>query len=564
MRGAFVVVVGALAVSSARGQESLPLNAVAAIKAATVLITTADGAERGSGGSGTGFVIRVEGQTAYIVTNNHVISPTRDRAGGRLLITVVLRCGAHGERKLPAEIVAAAPESDLAILKVTGVPDLPAPIDVLQETEPVETMPVYVFGFPFGQTLAAGRGNPSVVVGKGSVSSVRLDADGQVSVVLIDGALNPGNSGGPVVNAQGRLVGVAVAAIQGANIGFVIPRRELLAVLAGRPEALHLSPGVVRGGTVELAVDVPLLDPFDNLKKISLRYAPGAIGGVKPRQQGQEISWDPLPGGTTIELKIGNRRARGSLAIAVAAGKDVELTYQVRFENGGGQARFTKPGCYFLAVPQATGPDGFAAAIRPWGEFVDPDGDCKIKFNNGALSLEVPGTLHDLTTAMDKVNAPLILQQIEGDFIARVKVCGEFQPNGPATRAGGIPFNGAGLVLWLDADHFIRIERAAVRRDDGVGAYLLIERHDRNQPMVSDGGFIAEGNVCLKVERRGAQISAWYGTDGLQWVEAQPIKVPSWPARLKVGLDAISTSSQPFTVRFEEFAIRKPGSATPK
>ena len=210
----------------------------------------------------------------------------------RVSVTVVIRCGAKAERKLSAEIVAASPESDLAILKISGLPDFPAPIDILKETEPIETMPVYVFGFPFGQTLAAGRGNPSVVVGKGSVSSIRHDAEGRVSVVLIDGALNPGNSGGPVVDTQGRLVGIAVASIQGANIGFVIPRPHLLAMLVGRPEGLLVSAGKPRDGTVEVALDVPLLDPFDKLKKISFLYDLGDSRGVKPSQNGQEVSWD--------------------------------------------------------------------------------------------------------------------------------------------------------------------------------------------------------------------------------------------------------------------------------
>jgi regulation of enolase protein 1 (concanavalin A-like superfamily) len=557
MRGVLVVVVVAQAVISARGQEGLPQKTVVAVKEATVMIQTSAGAERGSGGTGSGFLIRVEGQTAYFATNNHVISPIRGHAGGRPSIMVVLRCGARGERKLPAEIVAASPESDLAILKVTGVPDLPAPIDVLKDTAPVETMPVYVFGFPFGQDLAAGRGNPSVVVGKGSVSSIRLDGDGRVSVVLIDGALNPGNSGGPVVDTQGRLVGIAVASIQGANIGFVIPRPHLLAMLAGRPEGMLVSAGAPRDGTVELALDVPLLDPFDKLYKISFLYDLGAIENVKPRQNGQEVSWGPLPGAKKIELKIGGRRARGSVAIPAASGKDVELTYQLRIEDGGGQAHFTKPGHYFLAVPQAAAPGGIAEAIRPWGDVIDPDGDCKIKFENSGLSLDVPGTLHDLTTQVDKINAPRIVQEIDGDFVARVKVCGEFLPTAPATRDGGVPFNGAGLLLWLDADHFIRIERAAVLQNEKIGAFLLIEQHERDQPMVSEYLYMDGGNVCLKVERRGDQFSAWWGADGLQWVETKPIKV-SWPARLKVGLAAINSSFQPLSVRFEEFAIRKP------
>ena len=193
MRVALVVVAVAQFVTLARGQESLPLKSVAAIKEATVMIITDGGADRNMGGSGTGFLIRVQGQTGFVATNNHVISHSDRAAGIRGSVTVVLRCGSRSERKVPAEVVAASPESDLAVLKIVGVPDFPAPIDVSKATEPVETTPVYIFGFPFGLTLAAGHGKPSVVVGKGSVSSVRSDAGGRVSVVLIDAALNPGD-----------------------------------------------------------------------------------------------------------------------------------------------------------------------------------------------------------------------------------------------------------------------------------------------------------------------------------------------------------------------------------
>ena len=333
-------------------------------------------------------------------------------------------------------------------------------------------------------------------------------------------------------------------------------------MLAGRPQGLLVAAGA-RDGMVELALDVPLLDPFDKLNKISFLYDLGAIDGVKPRQIGQEIVWGPLPGAKKIELKIGGRRARGSVAVPAVPGKDVELTYQLRIEDDRGAAHFTKPGHYFLAVPQDGAPGGIANAIRPWGDVIDPDGDCKIKFENGGLALEVPGTLHDLTTQMDKINAPRIVQEIDGDFVARVKVSGEFQPTAPATRDGGVPFNGAGLLLWLDADHFIRVERAAVLQNEKIGAFLLIEQHERDQPMVSEYAYIEEGNVYLKVERRGDQILTRSSTDGLQWVEAKPLIAP-WPARLKVGLAAINSSSRPVSVRFEEFAIRKPPRAAAK
>jgi S1-C subfamily serine protease len=75
LHGSLAIVIVGLATATAGGQETLPLPAVAAIKEATVMITTTVGADSGVRGSGSGFLIRVDGQTGYVATNHHVISP---------------------------------------------------------------------------------------------------------------------------------------------------------------------------------------------------------------------------------------------------------------------------------------------------------------------------------------------------------------------------------------------------------------------------------------------------------------------------------------------------------
>ena len=98
---------------------------------------------------------------------------------------------------------------DLALLKVTGQKDLPKPVDFSHKPNYVELMPVFIFGFPFGDMLAGNKGNPAITISPGSVGSIGLDQKDEMPEVRLNGALNPGNSGGPVVDAQGRLVGVS-------------------------------------------------------------------------------------------------------------------------------------------------------------------------------------------------------------------------------------------------------------------------------------------------------------------------------------------------------------------
>lgn len=211
---------------AAFSDDTIPPETLAKIKGATAFVKIVAGS---GSGSGSGFVIKVEGQSAYVVTNHHVIEPRVIQIVGgmrrgpffgpwgpyfgltpRIIAqtmkdakaTVVLYSGTPKEESCPAEVLAADPDLDLAVLKVAGVKALPQPVDLDDDPKLTETMPVYVFGFPFGEVLATGKGNPAITIGKGSVSSLRLDERGELARVQIDGALNPGNSGGPVVDAR--------------------------------------------------------------------------------------------------------------------------------------------------------------------------------------------------------------------------------------------------------------------------------------------------------------------------------------------------------------------------
>ena len=96
-------------------------------------------------------------------------------------------------------------------------------------------MPVFACGFPFGGKLAEGGKHPEITITPCTVSAIRKDTAGRVSTVQVAGNLNPGNSGGPVVAADGKLVGVAVRSILGTGIGEAVPQQDVARMLAGRP-----------------------------------------------------------------------------------------------------------------------------------------------------------------------------------------------------------------------------------------------------------------------------------------------------------------------------------------
>jgi S1-C subfamily serine protease/regulation of enolase protein 1 (concanavalin A-like superfamily) len=537
-----------LLTSQACADEGLPARILDAVKDATVLITTKVETDQETGTtSGSGFLIRVDGPTGYVVTNHHVIRMAQPGDAGP---RVTFRVGTKAERTVPAEIVASVPDPDLAVLRVAGVPDLPQPIDISQPAELTETRPVFVFGFPFGRGLVPERGNLSVVVSRGSISSVRRTADGEATAVLIDGALNPGNSGGPVVDVRGHLAGIAVAVVRGAHIGVAIAPAELRTMLAGRPDGLSVAPRTASSERLELSAAVPVFDPLDQIRAVTVLYVPGQTVDLEALQEGKV--WKPMPGARKTELKHTAGRFEGSLILPPPRAEGgVDLTYQIAFVNERGNNQYLRPGHYLFA-----GDPTQRAGIIPWGDWVDTDNDSAVRLERGGIRFDVPGSYHDLNGGVGKTNAPRVVQEVDGDFVAQVRVMGEFRPDEPSTRQGGLPYNGAGMVVWLDADHFIRAERGAVLRDGNVGASFAFENHEQARVVARHNGFLEAGDVYLKLERRGARLSAFYGTDGMAWAETEPMNI-AWPARLKLGLHAINSSFSPLSVRFEEFTVRK-------
>ena len=73
-----------------------------------------------------------------------------------------------------------------------------------------------------------------MTINRGTISSIRDDEGGDTAMIQIDSDANPGNSGGPVVDSRGRLVGVLRGGKPGTNLNFAIPQIELTRMMNGR------------------------------------------------------------------------------------------------------------------------------------------------------------------------------------------------------------------------------------------------------------------------------------------------------------------------------------------
>lgn len=158
-----------------------------------------------SGGSGTGF--KVAGHD-FLITNYHVVEGSK---------TVAVED--HNMNRYLANVVMVNPEVDLAILNVEDLKDKPGTI-LLDANRSVENMQkVYINGFPFGMPFT---------VTEGIISSVNQPMNGK-NYVQTDAAVNPGNSGGPMLDEDGYLVAVTTSKFtQADNVGFGIKHTDVI------------------------------------------------------------------------------------------------------------------------------------------------------------------------------------------------------------------------------------------------------------------------------------------------------------------------------------------------
>ncbi len=175
-------------------------------------------------GAGSGFVLDKQG---HILTNFHVIE------GARLIEVTFI-----DETTLPAQIVGADPRNDIAVLKVDAPAELLTPVELGDSANLQVGQRAIVIGNPFGQfggTLTTG------VISALNRTLQSRDGREISGIIQTDAAINSGNSGGPMLDSAGRVIGIntAIFSPSGANagVGFAVPADTARRVL---PDLLTL------------------------------------------------------------------------------------------------------------------------------------------------------------------------------------------------------------------------------------------------------------------------------------------------------------------------------------
>lgn len=173
-------------------------------------------------GSGSGVVYRVNGRTAYIITNAHVVDGAND-------VQVVF----SNKESVKATVLGSDSYSDIAVLKLTADFDLSA-IKCGDSTLLDQGETVLAIGSPLGIEYA-GTVTQGIVSGIDRTVSVDLNDDGQddwdMNVIQTDAAINPGNSGGALVNMAGELIGITSMKLSDTSVegmGFALPINDVI------------------------------------------------------------------------------------------------------------------------------------------------------------------------------------------------------------------------------------------------------------------------------------------------------------------------------------------------
>ncbi len=292
-------VVGAFTTSkvtlSTNGDAEQPAGRFAKVAAATAnAVVTIESKSDQEGLQGSGVIIDGRG---YIVTNNHVISEAANNPS-QFKTTVVFNDG----KEVPASLVGRDPKTDLAVLKVDNVDNLT--VAQFGDSDKVRVGDeVLAAGAPLGLRSTVTHGIISALHRPVPLSGEGSDTDTVIDAIQTDASINHGNSGGPLIDMDSRVIGINTAgkslSDSASGLGFAIPVNEMKFVAQ-----TLIKDGKIVHPTIGIST-----------RSVSNAIASGAqVANVKagsPAQKGGLLENDVI-------VKVGNRKVADADEFVVA------------------------------------------------------------------------------------------------------------------------------------------------------------------------------------------------------------------------------------------------------
>ena len=284
-------------------------------------------------GSGSGVIVSSEG---YIVTNNHVIEEASE-------IEVTL----NDNSKYTAKVIGADPSTDLAVIKIEGGDFQPIAIGNSDHLKIGEW--VLAVGNPFNLTSTVTAGIVSAKARNINLLSDRNKKDivPIESFIQTDAAVNPGNSGGALVNTKGELVGIntAIASQTGSYSGysFAIPVTLVQKVMRDIIDYGIVQRGYLGVQITEVTQDIKTKNKLPNLKGV---YVADVIekgsadkAGIKAGDVILKIGTKEVNSVAALQEKIGRKRPGDKVSVLIRTSKGVEKTINMILRNKEGKAK---------------------------------------------------------------------------------------------------------------------------------------------------------------------------------------------------------------------------------
>ena len=282
-------------------------------------------------GAGSGVIISSEG---YIITNNHVVDNASE-------IEVIL----NDNSKYTAKIVGTDPATDLAVLKIEGKGFTPIPMGNSDDLKIGQW--VLAVGNPFNLTSTVTAGIVSAKARNINLLSERSGKDvfPIESFIQTDAAVNPGNSGGALVNTNGELVGIntAIASQTGSYSGysFAIPVNLVQKVMSDIIDYGIVQRGFLGVQISDITQEIKEKEGLQNLKGVYLAQVieggSADKAGIKDGEIILKIGSKEVNSVASLQEEIGKRRPGDKVSITLRKKNGDEVTKELVLRNQEGE-----------------------------------------------------------------------------------------------------------------------------------------------------------------------------------------------------------------------------------
>jgi S1-C subfamily serine protease len=386
--------------ASASAGDKITPEALKKVKAATVhvKVTFADG----DVSEGSGFATRLKG---LVVTNAHVVGMLDNDSVKPTKIEVTFNSGETNSKTIVSKIGYVDGDSDLALLMVPSgdFKEYPELLSVAYSQQLTETQDVFIVGFPLGKQAGS-----NVSVTATTVTSLRKEG-GNIKRVQVGGGMHPGNSGGPLVDKDGKVVGIAVSGFAGTQVHLAIPTEVMNSVFNGRIRNSSYGTPYRDGDKIKVPIRFEKADPLNLMKTITVETWIGKPGPIRPTGSKEP---EPLPDDSPIvalEVKPDDKGVYSG-ELELDGKKDPKLSYWMRYKVGrGGDKSLWYPGS---VLRPATAVDRKAATFKyepPLNTtdtlLVTSDASFRIREAEGddhSLSMLLKGTLKETVNDQTK------------------------------------------------------------------------------------------------------------------------------------------------------------------